>query len=225
MTLLEAIRSEDPGAVARVLEEQPALKTRLDEPLEGYGFGQTPLHAAVNRANRDVIDVLLRAGANINQKSHWWAGPFHVLDGASKTPWLPAFLIERGATPEIHHLVQLGRIDDVRRSLDAEPGLVHARGGDGQLPLHYAQTIEMADLLLERGAAIDAIDVDHESTAAQWMVRDRQAVARHLADRGARVDILMASAFGDAARVARILDESPSAIRTTVSDEYFPKRD
>jgi len=83
----------------------------------------------------------------------------------------------------------------------------------------------MADLLLERGAEIDAIDVDHESTAAQWMVRDHQAVARHLVSRGARTDILMASAFGDAAAVTRILDADPAAIRTTVSPAYFPKRD
>jgi ankyrin repeat protein len=83
----------------------------------------------------------------------------------------------------------------------------------------------MADLLLKRGADVNAIDVDHESTAAQWMVRDRQDVARHLVQREGRTDILMASAFGDAAAVTRILDADPAAIRTTVSEQYFPKQD
>ena len=75
-------------------------------------------------------------------------------------------------------LVRLEMIDEVRRMLDADPSLIHARGGDGQLPLHFAQTVEMADFLLDRGADVDARDVDHESTAAQWMVRDHQPVAR-----------------------------------------------
>jgi len=223
--LLEAIRSNDAAAVRDLLERQPDLKARLDEALPQEGFGETPLIAAVQQGNRDMIDVLLRAGASVNRKSHWWAGGFHAIDNASADPALIAFLIERGATPEIHQLVHLDRLDDVRSVLERDPGLIRARGGDGQLPLHFARTRAMADLLLDRGADIDAIDVDHESTAAQWMVRERQDVARHLVARGGRTDILMAAAFGDEARLARMLDEDPAAIRTTVSERYFPKRD
>jgi ankyrin repeat protein len=223
--LLDAIKSDDPSAVARVLEADPGLKSRLDEPLDGYGFGQTALMAAVHRANRDTIDVLLRAGANINQKSHWWAGPFHVLDSASQESGLASFLIDRGAVPEIHHLVRLGMMDEVRRALDQDPAVVRARGGDGQLPLHFAQTVEMAGFLLERGADVSARDIDHESTAAQYMVRDRQAVAQFLVSRGSETDILMASAFGDAGLVRRLLSADPDVVGTTVSDRWFPKRD
>jgi ankyrin repeat protein len=222
--LLDAIRSNDAQAVVRVLERDPDLKARLDEPLPEYAFGETALIAAVQQGNRDMIDVLLRAGADINQKSHWPPGPFHALDSAFEKPGLASFLVERGARLDIHHLVRLDRIDEVRAALDANPSLIRARGGDGQLPLHFAQSIAMADLLLHGGADLDAIDVDHESTAAQWMVRDRQPVARHLVSRGGRTDILMASAFGDAALVTRLLDDDPQAIRTTVSDRYFPVR-
>lgn len=222
--LLGALRANDAAAVARVLDERPELKGRIDAPLPEYAFGETPLIAAVQHGNRETIDVLLRAGANINQKSHWWAGGFHAIDNANDDGQLVSFLLERGAVPEIHHLVRLGRIDDVRAALTADPSLIHARGGDGQLPLHFAKTVEMADVLLQHGAALDAIDVDHESTAAQWMVRDRQPVARHLVERGAPSDLLMASAFGDAGLAARILDANPDAIRTTVSERYFPMR-
>ncbi|HEY2434813.1 MAG TPA: hypothetical protein VGI12_19225 [Vicinamibacterales bacterium] len=223
--LLDAIRSDDPQAVARVLEADPALAATLDEPLAGYSFGQTALMAAATRANPDVIDVLLRAGASINQKSHWWAGPFHVLDGAMRKPWLPAFLISRGAVPEIHHLVQFGALEEVRQMLAAEPALVHARGGDGQLPLHFAQTVEMAEFLLGHGADPDARDVDHESTAAQYMVSDRPAVARYLVGRGARADVLLLAAVGDVDRLRERLDRDPAAIRTRVSPAWFPMRD
>jgi ankyrin repeat protein len=222
--LLDALRANDAAAVARVLAEHPELKKQIDAPLPEYAFGETALIAAVQHRNRETIDVLLRAGANVNQKSHWWAGGFHAIDNADDDGGLVAFLLERGAVPEIHQLVRLGRIDDVRAALTSDPSLIHARGGDGQLPLHFAKTAEMAGVLLEHGADIDAIDVDHESTAAQWMVRDRQSVAKHLVERGGRTDVLMASAFGDAALVARILDADPDAIRATVSERYFPMR-
>jgi ankyrin repeat protein len=223
--LYEAIRTDDPRAVEQVLTEHPELKATLDGPLEGYSFGQTALMAAVQRANRDVVDVLLRAGANINQKSHWWAGPFHVLDGAARVPWLPSFLIGRGAVMEIHHAVQFGMVDEVRRMIAEDPAAVHARGGDGQTPLHFARTVEMADFLLGRGADINARDIDHESTPAQYMVRDRPEVARRLVRRGADADLLLAAALGDAALAAQILDADPRAIRTRVAPEWFPMRD
>jgi ankyrin repeat protein len=223
--LADAIKANDAGAVARVLEQHPGLEDHIDEPWPGGAFGQTALLAAVDRENREMVDVLLRAGANINQKSHWWAGGFHVLDDAWKTPSMASFLIGRGAVLEIHHAVRLGMMENVRRMLSEDPALVHARGGDGQLPLHFAQTVEMAELLLERGADIDARDVDHESTAAQWMVRDRPDVARALVKRGGATDILMASALGDLEVVTRLLDADPGAIRTAVNRTWFPMRD
>ena len=87
-SLLAAITSNDAGAVAGVLDRHPDLKARLDDALPGGAFGETALIAAARHANREMVDVLLRAGAGINQKSHWWAGGFHVLDDAWREPWL-----------------------------------------------------------------------------------------------------------------------------------------
>ena len=56
----------------------------------------------------------------------------------------------------------------------ADAALIHARGGDGQTPLHFASTVEVAKFLVEKGADIDARDVDHESTPAQYMLRVQQ---------------------------------------------------
>jgi ankyrin repeat protein len=95
-------------------------------------------------------------------------------------------------------------------------------GGDGQTPLHFAARVEIAGLLLEHGAAIDALDVDHVSTPAQYMVRDRQEVARYLVERGCRTDLLMLTALGDQDRIVTLLDREPGAIRLRVTDEFFP---
>jgi ankyrin repeat protein len=220
--LASAVRANDPARAASVLRQFPELTSRLDDPMPGGAFGATPLLAAVSAGSREMIDVLLAAGANINARSHWWAGSFGVLDHDGD---LADFLIERGAIVDAHAAARLARMDRLRELLDADPHLVHARGGDGQTPLHFAGTVEVARLLLDRGADLDARDVDHESTPAQWMIRTRQPVARFLVERGCRTDILMAAALGDPALVQRHLDAAPASVRTTVSDRDFPRRD
>ena len=76
--------------------------------------------------------------------------------------------------------------------------------------------------LLDCGADIDARDVDHESTPAQYMVKERQDVARYLVTRGCRTDLLMATALGDLDLARRHLDVDPGCIRMRVNDEFFP---
>ena len=219
--LKAAISSNDAGAVAGVLQRHPDLKSQLDRALPDFGFGATPLLGAVYRNNREMVDVLLRAGANINARSDWWAGGFSVLDHDGP---LTDYLIEQGAVVDGHAAARLGLIDKLEALVSANPGLVHARGGDGQTPLHFARSIAIAEFLLDRGADIDARDVDHESTPAQYMIRDRQEVARYLVARGCRTDILMASALGDEGLVRKHLEADPSSIRVSVSDEHFPKQ-
>ncbi|MGH8018727.1 MAG: ankyrin repeat domain-containing protein, partial [Opitutaceae bacterium] len=117
---------------------------------------------------------------------------------------------------------RLDLLDKLRELIAADPALVHARGGDGQTPLHFAATIDVARFLLEHGAHIDAHDVDHESTPAQYMVRDRPAVARFLVQRGCKTDILLAAALGDIELVRRYLDADPDCIHLRVNNEFFP---
>jgi ankyrin repeat protein len=220
--LAAAVKADDVPQVRRVLERYPELRGKLDDPMPDGPFGATPLLGAVSRGNREMIDVLLHAGADINARSHWWAGSFGVLDHDGD---LAPFLIERSAILTAHAAARLGMLDELDRLVSAHPDLVHARGGDGQTPLHFAPTVEIAEYLLEHGADIDARDIDHESTPAQWMVRDRQEVARYLVTRGCRTDILMAAALGDLELVRKHLDADPACIRMSVSEVYFPKQD
>jgi ankyrin repeat protein len=195
----------------------------LNDALPGLPFDATILQPAIAREDRAMIDVLIARGADINGRSHWWAGGFGHLDLAP--PQLVPFLRDRGAEMSIHAAARLGLIDDVTALLARDRTLARARGGDGQTPLHVASTVEIARLLLENGADIDAVDVDHESTPAQYLVAEHLDVARYLVSRGCRTDILMAAAIGDIERIRTHLDEHPAAVSTTVSDKYFPKRD
>ena len=220
--LAAAIRADDPAAAARLLDRHPGLRAHLDDEMPGGDFGATPLLTAVSRGSVEMVEVLLDAGADINARSHWWAGSFGVLDHEGS---LVEFLIERGARIDAHAAARLGMLDRLQALVSADPALVHARGGDGQTPLHFAASIPIAEYLIRNGADIDARDVDHESTPAQWMIRGRTGVARYLVDQGCATDILLAAALGDLARITAHLHTNPSSIRTTVSEASFPKRD
>jgi ankyrin repeat protein len=223
--LSAAIKANNAPLLRQILKRHPELKPRLDEPLPDYAFDAPALVAAVHKDNREMIDALLNAGANINARTRWWAGGFGVLDSAG--PDLTRYLIERGAYVDIHAAARLGMFERVKELIQSDPALVHARGGDGQTPLHFAATIEIAAYLLDHGADIDARDIDHESTPAQYMAGHwprRPEVARYLISRGARTDILMASAVGDLELVRWHLDEDPASVRISVSEKDFPKQ-
>jgi hypothetical protein len=214
--LKRAFQADDAAQVRGLFDRHPALKAQINEPL-----GPFDSPAIVNVRSCPMLDVLLEAGADLNAKSRWWAGGFGLLDGAS--PEVAAYAIERGAVVDVHAAARLGMMNRLRDLISLDPGLVHARGGDGQTPLHFASSVEIATYLLDQGALINARDVDHESTPAQYMVGDRQEVARYLVARGCLTDILMAAALGDLDLVKRHLDVEPECIRMRVSDEFFPK--
>lgn len=227
-----AVRASDAERVARVLESHPELNIEINGPMANVEANVTPLLAAVQRADRATIDVLLRAGANINARNYWWCGGRSVLDECA--PELVGFLIERGATLDAHSAARLGMLEKLQELVEGDSAVVHKRGANGQMPLHFASTIAVADYLIERGAEIDARDLQHESTPAQHMVRviqarhyplERQDIARYVVSRGCQTDILMAAALGDLDLVRRHVEADPECVRMRVSEKYFPKHD
>lgn len=210
-----AFAANDAPRVRDLLQRHPALKAMINQPI-----GPFDSPAIVNACTKDMLDVLLDAGADINATSRWWAGGFSLLDSAD--PDLAQYAIQRGAVVTVHAAARLAMMDRLRQLVEKDPALVHARGGDGQTPLHFASTVEVAEFLLDHGANIDARDIDHESTPAQHMLRDRQDVARDLVSRACHTDLLMAAALGDIELARKHLDADPSSIRVRVSPEFFP---
>jgi ankyrin repeat protein len=214
--LRTALSSDDSVRARQLLKHYPELRQMINGPI-----GPFDSPAIVNARSREMIDALLAEGADINAKSRWWAGGFGILHGA-KSADLVAVAIERGAKVDVHAAAHLGMLDRLRELIEAHPELVHARGGDGQMPLHFAKTIEIAAYLLDHGADIDARDVDHESTPAQYMLDHRVDVARYLVERGCKTDLLLVAAVGDLERVRRHLDADPKCIRIRATPECFP---
>ena len=211
----DAFGSDDAAKVRGVLSRYPALKAVINEPIGPF---DSPV--IIHVKNPAMLDALLDAGADINARSQWWAGGFGLLDWAP--PDVAAYALERGAMLTIHAAARLNLVEQVKAFIARDPALVHARGGDGQTPLHMASTVDAADALLDAGADIDARDVDHESTPAQYMLGARQEVAAHLVERGCATDVLMTAALGDLARTRHHLDVDPACIGTRVDGQWFP---
>jgi ankyrin repeat protein len=214
-----AVKGGDIDGVRGLFGIHPELLERINEPL--FDFKQTAVHAACR--NLPLLDLLRANGADINARSSWEQGGFGILEGVTPEEAVP--LIARGAKVDIWAAANLGMADELRALLDAEPVLVNAKGGDGKRPLHYARAVEIAGLLLARGAEIDALDDDHSSTPAQYLVSDAPEVCAFLLSRGAKSDLLMAAALGDVQRVAEHLDADPGLIGMRVSQEWFPMID
>jgi ankyrin repeat protein len=217
--LHDAFGRSDVAAVRGLLEAHPEFRTRINDPV--FGFNSPAIVAFANDAA--MVDLLLEFGADPNRRSEWWAGPFHALHAA--TGAAADRLIAAGAVVDACAAAHLDRPDLLAKLIAEHPARVHERGGDGQMPLHFAKSRQVVDLLLDAGADIDARDVDHRATAAEWMLDRRPgggriAIAAYLVERGATADILMAAALGLTDRVKAMLRDTPSllAVRTGQGD-------
>jgi ankyrin repeat protein len=94
---------------------------------------------------------------------------------------------------------------------------------DARTPLHCAGSIAAAELLLAHGAQIDARDEDHDSTPAQWLIRESPDVSRYLLERGAKPDIFLAAALGDLALAQRLVAQEPACVSHRIGKApHFP---
>lgn len=212
----QLVYTKDAQKLDELFRARPNLKSTIDDP--HFYFGSTALIIA--KENMDVVDVLLKHGADINAKSQWWAGDFHILEVTSAAA--AQQLIERGAEITVHAAAEQGWLDRLNDALLRDSSIIHQRGGDGKTPLHYATDPAVMDWLLERGADLEARDLDHASTPLQWRLGAHEYdVARELVKRGAQVDIFAAVILGDIDLVDKALAAHPEAIRARVNQAGY----
>jgi ankyrin repeat protein len=210
-----ALFARDVAGARTALESSAFVRQHINEP--AFDFGQRAAHVAAR--DPAMLDLLIEFGADVNLRSDWATGPFTVLDNADEAS--ARFLIGRGAVLTPHVAARLGWLDDLRRLIGADPKRVHERGGDGQQPLHQARTVEIADYLLLRGAAIDTRCIDHQSTPAQYALADRPEVCRLLLERGAVPDIFMAARLGDAPLADRLIKANPASVAVRINQPGY----
>lgn len=210
-----AFQKNDVQTLRSLFSQRPELRQLINAPV-----GPFDSPAICNTRSREMLDLLLEYGADINAKSQWWAGGFGLLDFADDD--LAHYAIERGARIDAHSAARLGLLDKLRELITADPSVVRAGGGDGKTPLHFARNLEVAQFLLDHGADINARDIDHESTPAQHLIAEHPEVVRYLVQRGARTDLFLAAALGNLDLVKQHLSQNPDAIRARIDNQTFP---
>jgi ankyrin repeat protein len=210
-----AVEMGDVDQVRQLFRSHRDLVSHINEPM--FSFKSPAAHVA--RTNLDLLDLLLAHGADLNARTSWEKGGFGVLEQVN--PEQAAPLIARGARIDIWAAANLGLMVELAALAARDPALVNAKGGDGKRPLHFARTVEIARFLIEQGAEIDALDDDHDSTAAQHLIGDRPDVAGFLVSMGARSDLLLAAALGNLTLVRNHLDADPGSIAMRVDQDWF----
>ena len=211
----EAIRADNRKAIATLLRRHAEVREALDLPL--FKWGQPALAAG---RTPETADLLLQHGASVEKVGEWWKPGFGVIPEVDSA--VGRFLVDRGASLSPHAAAALGLQDLLAEMQRDDPEVVHAPGGDGATPLHFARTVETAELLIDHGAQLDARDDDHDSTPAQWLIGERPKVARYLLERGATPDIFLAAALGDRILAERLIGEEPRCLALRVGKSPMP---
>jgi ankyrin repeat protein len=217
----------DLDAVRQLLRKDPSL-VRCQHAY------RTPLYFAVRENRVAIVEYLLAEGAD----PLGFAVNDTLLDIARDRGYremerlLEAALAERfGASPRgepVAAAIRARDLAEVRRLLDASPGLLHAGDRGSSQPIHWAvvtRQLDVVDELLDRGANIDARRADGarpiQLTNGDYSYRGWRDVPEdvtttprqvldHLVRRGAPVDISTAASMGDLARVRALLEADPS---------------
>lgn len=105
------------GDLARVEE---LLKRKY--PVNRFdSLGRTPLHHAVHGEHFDVVDRLIRAGANVNAHDERKIGNTPLSDNVAECSFeMVKRLIDAGADPTIPGWMQLNALDCAKRRDDSD---------------------------------------------------------------------------------------------------------
>lgn len=210
MALIAASQRGEIHKVQDLLADKPSLITGTGPSEYGWGQALHPLHIAAAGGHQDIVEELLKQGADVNMLDDLKRTPLHAAVASGKTD-VAGFLIEQGATIDIFAAARLGKEQQVRSLLAADARQIHAKGPNGSSPLHFAADAAMAQLLIDHGADVNARD-DHDLTPLVWHGSDME-LADTLVQNDADIeDLFMAASFGKEETVNQILQNNPESI-------------
>lgn len=217
---ITAVQDDDVDTVKHLLATDEVLAAQIDAPW--FSFDAPAIVCAAASGNRELIEVLLDAGADIDVKSSWWAGgtsALHHVTGSmlNYNRELAEYLIERGATIDAHAAAGLDMFEELAELIREDPDVVNTLGSDGMSPLHFAATPRIAKLLLTHGADINLRDRDHYGTPAQWTMRRRPEVCRYLLEQGTEADIVLYCVIGDVERTRAEFEKNPELLNLRIN--------
>lgn len=126
------------------------------------------LFAAVAAGDKDAVCELLERRPELaaERNGEGLSPVLHALYTGNDELVEP--ILDANPALDVFDAAAVGRGRGLEELLEADPGLVSARRGDGSTPLHLAARFEQKDaveILLEHGADRSALDADGRSAA------------------------------------------------------------
>lgn len=154
-TLFEAAKTGEVAQVREIISRHPELRSARRDS------GETPLMAALYRGQRDVVQLLIDSGAELDVFAAAATGRLRELTGALRPADAVSAYSYDGWTA-LHLAAFFGHPDAARRLLDAGADVnAVSRNTLANTPLHAAAAgkhVEVARLLLDRGASSGTAD-------------------------------------------------------------------
>lgn len=216
--LFAAAYLDAPERAAELLKADPALSRATDAD------GRTALHHAAEAGALAVAALLITYGADVNARDR--KGRLPISEAAHPGPMKPKAATEivdllkrSGAEIDGFTAATLGDTARLTELIDADPRLVNAIDPEGGTALYHAAHnlhVEAVDLLLRRGADVDAKRRDGQtaiSTAVDhaWDKGGPEVVERLLRE-GPEMAFFTACQAGRTDRAAALLDQDPSLV-------------
>lgn len=220
--LFKATIEGDTSQVRRLLAEDTTLASASG--FVGTALWQSrgsALHVAVMHGRKDIVDLLLAHGADINERDERWkfTALHHAIDLAFLEDYaalgMVDFLLARGAKKDLTACLWLDEYDQAKAMIERDPALANEIGPGNAPPLCYAHTIDMAQFLLDHGADMWLPIEGHlgTQTPLRWLLHGHPDLLRPLLDRaGIALDVFLYCALGDADQVAAALAADPALV-------------
>ena len=232
MSLFAAAQDGNATQAKALLAKDPALASasgRIETAL--WRAEASALHVAVMHGRKDIVDLLLAHGADINARDEKYGfnALHHAIDLADFMPDYAAlgmidFLISRGAQKDIFALLWLGDDEGVKALLEKDPSAANTIGPNNITPLCYAHTVERAQLLLDYGADPHAkLDNDYGYTTPIRSIASRRNfdLLRFLLEQAnIQTDIFLACVLGETESVRSKLEADPALARAITDNDH-----
>ena len=219
MRLFEAAKTGDIERVRELLAGDGRLANASGYVRTSlWGSDAMALHVAVMHGRKDIVDLLLAHGADINARDEKYGfnALIHAIDLADFMPEYAAqgmvdFLLERGAEKDVWACAWLGDGAGVEAWLQRDPALVNKVGPGPSTLLSFCRDVKAIQYYLDRGA--DPL-VPYERSGKYGRTTPLRDIAYRrnydclrllLAHLGWEIDIFWAGIMGDLARARDLL--------------------
>jgi RNA polymerase sigma factor (sigma-70 family) len=206
--------------VTRLIQNDASI---IHETAEHPFWGGEPqaLHVASEWGRKDVVELLLRNGADPNGDNDKYDGwsPLHLAlhkdHGPAAHNEIVELLILYGAKIDLWAAAMMGDLTATRQIIESDPDIVNSRGPNSATALHFAADGAIVKMFLESGAdprAKDKYGKRPVRTLLGYGPRKKEA-AIYLLDKTNDWDLSAACAVGDNERVASFVSQNPSLLR------------